>query len=74
MKFKVKVNIIGTKTITEINGKDYVASLFEFGLCPQLFIWLGLCPIGCVCFKFIKFILRNNIPWNIKMRILFQGI
>jgi len=21
---------------------------------------------GCVCFKFTKFIPRNNIPWNIK--------
>ena len=23
--------------------------------------------LGCVCFKFIKFISSNNIPWNIKM-------
>jgi len=34
MKFKVTIKIIGTKTVTEINGNDYVASYFEFGLCP----------------------------------------
>jgi len=28
----------------------------------------------CVCFKFTKFIPKSNIPWNIKMGILFQSI
>jgi len=29
---------------------------------------------GVFVFKFTKFIFRNNILWNIKMGILFQGI
>jgi len=28
------LKIVGTKTITQIRGKDHVASFFEFGLCP----------------------------------------
>jgi len=34
MNFNVTIKIIGTKAITEINGKDYVVSFVEFGLCP----------------------------------------
>jgi len=41
--------------------------IYKKKLSQQEFKYLG------VCFKFIKFIPRN-IPWNIKMRILFRGI
>lgn len=27
-----------------------------------------------VCFKFSRFIPKNNFPGNIRMRVLFQGI